>query len=422
MDKLKLKSILLDQKESFNSRKEKLIGREVPLDGYIKTSQVVIISGIRRCGKSSLLYLIKEKMQLAQEDYLYFNFDDERISATDNILDLLFNLHIEIYGNKPIIFFDEIQNIKGWEKFINRIYEQGIKIFVTGSNANLLSSEISTSLTGRNKVIVLYPFSFKEYLNLNKLDFDIDSLTSSKAAIIKKFFNSYFEKGGFPLVDIEEDIELIDAYFKDILYRDIIAKYNLTQVDEIKQIGIYFAGNVGKLFSYSSLQKITGVKSLSSIKSYLEYYAQSYLFFYLKKYDFSVSKQILNPKKVYTVDQGIASRIGFNFSENKGRILENIVFLELLRRGKEVYYYSDKKECDFVIKKATKIIEAIQVCFLINKDNEEREYSGLSEAISSYELGKGKILTYDQEYNFKMESKEIEVLPVWKWLLEDRNN
>lgn len=417
MDKLKLKSILLDQKESFNSRKEKLIGREISLDGCIKTSQVVIISGIRRCGKSSLLYLIKEKMLLEEKDYLYFNFDDERISATENILDLLFNLHIEIYGNKPIIFFDEIQNINGWEKFINRIYEQGIKIFVTGSNANLLSSEISTSLTGRNKVIVLYPFSFKEYLSLKKLEFDLESLTSAKSAIIKKSFNSYFEKGGFPLVDIEEDIELIDTYFKDILYRDIIARYNLTQVEEIKQIGIYFASNVGKLFSYSSLQKITGVKSLSSIKNYLEYYAQSYLFFYLKKYDFSISKQIMNSKKVYAVDQGIASRIGFNFSENKGRILENIVFLELLRRGKEVYYYYDKRECDFVIKKAAKIVEAIQVCFLIDKGNEEREYSGLSDAVSSYGLINVIILTYDQEYTIKLKDIDVRVMPVWKWLL-----
>ncbi len=417
MDKLKLKSILLDQKESFNSRKEKLIGREISLDGCIKTSQVVIISGIRRCGKSSLLYLIKEKMLLEEKDYLYFNFDDERISATENILDLLFNLHIEIYGNKPIIFFDEIQNINGWEKFINRIYEQGIKIFVTGSNANLLSSEISTSLTGRNKVIVLYPFSFKEYLSLKKLEFDLESLTSAKSAIIMKSFNSYFEKGGFPLVDIEEDIELIDTYFKDILYRDIIARYNLTQVEEIKQIGIYFASNVGKLFSYSSLQKITGVKSLSSIKNYLEYYAQSYLFFYLKKYDFSVNKQIMNSKKVYAVDQGIASRIGFNFSENKGRILENIVFLELLRRGKEVYYYYDKRECDFLIKKAAKIVEAIQVCFLIDKGNEEREYSGLSDAVSSYGLINGIILTYDQEYTIKLKDIDVRVMPVWKWLL-----
>ena len=343
MNKERLKEIMFDQKDVFKSRKH-LIPRDVELDKYIKTSQVVIVSGIRRCGKSSLLFLIQQKMNLDESEYCYFNFDDERIIADISILEDIYNLHIEVYGKEPVLFMDEIQNIANWEKFVNRMFEQGVKIFVTGSNAKLLSSEISTSLTGRNKLIELYPFSFSEYLRFIGNHYNLDRLIPKSKALLLKDFNNYIETGGFPLVVKENDTELINAYFQDILYRDIISRYRLTQVNEIKQIGLYFASNIGKLFSYSTLQEISGVKSLSSIKDYLNYYQQSYLYFYLKKFDYSVKKQIMNPKKVYTVDQAFAHRLGFNFSESKGRILENIVFLELLRRGKEIYYYSGKQE------------------------------------------------------------------------------
>jgi len=417
MDKGRLKEIMFDQKDVFNSKKH-LISRDVDIEKYITSKQVIIISGIRRCGKSSLLYLIKQKMNLADSEYCYFNFDDERIIADISILEKIYDIHIEVYGKEPILFFDEIQNISAWEKFVNRMYEQGTKIFVTGSNANLLSSEISTSLTGRNKIIELFPFSFNEYLRLSGNKFNYNRITTKSKSLIVKEFNYYFEKGGFPLVVIENDIELINSYFQDILYRDIISRYRLTQVNEIRQIGLYFAANVGKLFSYATLQKISGVKSLSSIKDYLHYYAQSYLFFYLKKFDYSLKKQIMNPKKVYTIDPGFANRIGFNFSENKGRILENIVFLELLRRGKDVFYHSAKSECDFVIKKGLKIVEAIQVSYLINVGNEQREYAGLQEAMQTYKLKKGLLLTYDSEKTNIIGTNEVTVLPVWKWLLE----
>jgi len=407
---------MFDQKDVFNSRKH-LIHRDIELEKHISTSQVVIISGIRRCGKSSLLYLIKEKMNLKDFEYCYFNFDDERIIADISILEDIYNLHIEVFGSEPILFLDEIQNIGNWEKFVNRMYEQGTKVFVTGSNAKLLSSEISTSLTGRNKLIELYPFSFSEYLRFIGNKYDLNRLTPKSKSLLLKDFNHYFETGGFPLVVKENDIELINAYFQDILYRDIISRYRITQVNEIKQIGLYFASNIGKLFSYSTLQEISGVKSLSSIKDYLYYYEQSYLYFYLKKFDYSVKKQIMNPKKVYTIDPAFAHRLGFNFSENKGRILENIVFLELLRRGKEVYYHSGKKECDFVVKKGLDIVEAIQVSYQVDINNHEREYQGLQEAMDTYNLKEGLVLTYNIEKSYIPNNVSIKILPVWEWLL-----
>lgn len=416
MIKDRLKEIMFDQKDVFNSRKH-LIRRDIELEKHIATSQVVIISGIRRCGKSSLLFLIKEKMNLKESEYCYFNFDDERITADVSILENIYSLHIEVYGKEPVLFLDEIQNIDNWEKFVNRMYEQGIKVFVTGSNAKLLSSEISTSLTGRNKLFELYPFSFSEYLRFIGNNYNLNRITPKSKSLLLKDFNNYFETGGFPLVVKEDDTELINAYFQDILYRDIISRYRLTQVNEIKQIGLYFASNIGKLFSYSTLQEISGVKSLSSIKDYLYYYEQSYLYFYLKKFDYSVKKQIMNPKKVYTIDPAFAHRLGFNFSENKGRILENIVYLELLRRGKEVYYHSGKKECDFVVKEGLNIVEAIQVVYQVNVNSHEREYQGLQEAMHTYNLKEGLVLNYNSEQSFIPNNVGMKVIPVWKWLL-----
>jgi len=179
MNKDRIKEILFDQKEVFESKKN-LIFRDMKLDNYIASKQIIVITGVRRCGKSSLLFLIKEKMGLNEGEYCYFNFDDERVVAETDMLDKLLSIHREIYGKNPILFFDEIQNVKNWEKFINRVYEQEIKVFITGSNAKLLSSEISTSLTGRNLNIELLPFSFKEILLFKDISYDLNILTSAK--------------------------------------------------------------------------------------------------------------------------------------------------------------------------------------------------------------------------------------------------
>ncbi len=421
MNKERLKEIMLDQKEIFSAKTD-LIDRDISFDTYIKTSQVVVITGVRRCGKSSLLFLLKQRMQLNDEDFCYFNFDDERIINETSLLEELDNIHRELYTKDAVLFLDEIQIVDGWEKFVNRMYEQGRKVYVTGSNASILSSEISSSLTGRNITLELFPFSFNEYVRFKNHKFQLDRLSSKDKSKLIADFDYFFKHGGFPLVIKEDDLEILDPYFKDILYRDIIARYRLSQVDEIKQIGLYFLGNSSKTFSYATLQKISGVKSTSSIKDYLYYYAQSYLFFYLKKFDYSVKKQILNPKKVYSIDQGFINRIGFNFSTNKGRILENIVYLELLRNKKEVYYYSGKGECDFVIKQGLDITQAIQVTYNLNKENADREIAGLVEAMKKFNLQKGLLIYYDNEINRQELPEEIEIEPIWKYLLRPYNH
>jgi predicted AAA+ superfamily ATPase len=419
MNRDQLKEIFLDQKEAFN-RKKDLIPREVDMERYIKTSQVVIISGIRRSGKSSLLYLIKEYTGYSDKEYLYFNFDDERIERTTEVMEQIMNLHTELYGQEPTVFFDEVQNIPGWEKFINRIHEKGYKIFITGSNASLLSSEISTSLTGRNMVLKLYPFSFREFLKYLGRAYNPATLTSSHKANLRKDLNEYIAIGGFPLVVKEQDPEILNGYFQDILYRDILGRYKITQVEEIRQIAVYLATNSSRLFSYSTLQKISGIKSTSTVKSYLEYLSQSYLFIYLNKFDYSVKKQQMNSRKAYAIDTGLSGRLGLSFSRESGRKLENIILLDLVRRGVDVFYHKGKGECDFVIREGIDITAAIQVCWELTHENFDREVFGLTEAINTYKLATGQLIVMEKTPSLPIADSRIEVFTAWEWLLSDK--
>lgn len=415
MDKQVLHNIVVDQKEQFISRSG-LIERDVVLDKFLTTNQVVVISGVRRCGKSSLLSMIRNRLRLQESEFCYLNFDDERVVPHIGVLSELYALHLELYRKEPVLFFDEIQLVDGWEKFVNRMYEQGRKIFVTGSNARLLSSEISTSLTGRTKVLELYPFSFSEYLRYSGRSYDMQKLSVRQLSLLKNDLNTHLVQGGFPIVLKEKDIELINGWFQDILYRDIVARYRITSVAEVKQIALYLASNIGKIFSYATLQSISGIKSVSSVKDYLHYYESSHLFFYLRKFDYSVKKQIMNSRKVYTIDNAVASRLGFRFSENIGRLMENAVFIELKRRNKDIFYHSGKYECDFLVIENLTAVEAIQVTYELKEVNIKREINGLKEAMQQFNIAHGTIITFEQE-NYEAElPANVDIIPLYKWL------
>lgn len=415
MDKQALKNIATDQKNAFMN-KSGLIDRDTDVNNFLKTSQVVIISGVRRCGKSSLLYLIKEKLGLKENQFCYFNFDDERINTDVSIFNELYALHLEMYDTEPVFFFDEIQIIPGWQKFVNLMHEQGKKIFVTGSNAQLLSSEIATSLTGRAKILELFPFSFAEYLRFFDKNYDLNALSTPKKAALKADLTRYLEMGGFPLVIKEADLELLNGWFQDILYRDIVARYKLTSTDALRQIAVFLLTNIGKLFSYATLQQISGVKSSKSVKDFLTYFENSYLFYYLKKFDYSVKKQIMNSRKVYAIDNGVANRIGINFSKNTGRLMENAVFVELMRRKNEVYYFKGKNECDFLITENLKPFLAIQLTYELTETSFARETAGLLEAMETYKIPKGLLITFEEVHDFQIEN--IETVTLYEWLLK----
>lgn len=415
MDKNKLKQVILDQQEEFKNS-DNLIARDVDLDYFFKGSEIVVISGIRRCGKSSLLKIISNKIK---GNKIFINFDDIRLIdfETDNFLDIE-NIAFEIFKDKSVTYFlDEVQNAKNWERWANNLYSRKLKVFITGSNSNLLSSEISSFLTGRNKVIKLFPFSFKEFLRY----YEVDKIktTEDNNKIFNKFLE-YFDKGGFPLIVKNDDVTLSRQYFDDILNKDIINRYQIKNIKEIKDLALYLFSNSGKIYSYSTLKQITNIKSLSTIKNYIDFFKSVFLLYNVELFDYSIKKQKVSSSKIYVSDNSFLKTISFNFSENKGKRLENLVFLHLIRNDKEVYYHHNKKECDFVIKSGLKITCALQVSFTLSDfDTKKREIEGLIDAMNKYKLKTGYILTLEEEGVIKKKDKKIIIKPVWKWMLED---
>ena len=416
MEKNKLKEVLQDQQGLFD-KADDLIERDISLKDYMKGNEIVIITGIRRCGKSSLLKIISKKLN---EKFVYMNFDDIRLTdfKVENFEDIE-EIVSEIYGIKTNVIYllDEIQNVPFWERWVNNLYAKKIKVFVTGSNSSLLSSEISTFLTGRNKVIKLYPFSFREFLLFKKIKTDYQTTDERRA--VSQAFNEYFEKGGFPLVIINDDLTLSKQYFEDILNKDIIKRYNIKKVKELKDLILYLFSNVSKTYSYSTLKQVSSIKSLSMINNYIEYLKNVFVASTINKFDYSIKKQKVSSSKFYVLDNSFLKTVAFNFSENAGKRLENLVFIELVRRGNEIYYHAKKNECDFIIKEGLKITKAIQVCLILdNVVTKERETDGLIEAMKEYKLKEGLILTLDKEEGIVVEDKKITIKPVWKWLLE----
>jgi len=415
MEKNKLKEVLQDQQSLFD-KADDLIERDISLKDYMKGNEIVIITGIRRCGKSSLLKIISKKLN---EKFVYMNFDDIRLTdfKVENFEDIE-EIVSEIYGIKTNVIYllDEIQNVPSWERWVNNLYAKKIKVFVTGSNSSLLSSEISTFLTGRNKVIKLYPFSFREFLLFKKIK--IDYQTTDERRAVSQAFNEYFEKGGFPLVIINDDLTLSKQYFEDILNKDIIKRYNIKKVKELKDLILYLFSNVSKTYSYSTLKQVSSIKSLSMINNYIEYLKNVFVASTINKFDYSIKKQKVSSSKFYVLDNSFLKTVAFNFSENAGKRLENLVFIELVRRGNEIYYHAKKNECDFIIKEGLKITKAIQVCLILdNAVTKKREVDGLIEAMKEYKLKEGLILTLDKEEGLVVEDKKITIKPVWKWLL-----
>ena len=411
MDKETLRLIINDQQKVFNDNAG-LIERDISIDKYLKGNEIIIISGVRRCGKSSLLKLISKKIPGKK---VYINFDDIRFtdfnmnnfSDIDNMIE---------QGSNTTYFLDEIQNIEYWEKWVNNLNAKGIKVFVTGSNSKLLSSEISTYLTGRNKIIKLYPFSFTEFLRLKGIS--IDYKTSSEKSDIVSSFHKYLDIGGFPLVIRNDDTELTKQYFEDILNKDIIRRYHIRKVKELNDLIVYLFSHAGNIYSYSTLKQVSSIKSLSMIKNYIHFLEEVFVAKKVDLFDYSIKKQKTSSSKFYSLDIGFLNVIAFNFTENRGKRLENLIFIELIRKGYNVYYHNKIRECDFVIKEGLKITKALQVCVNISDpQTRKREIDGLMDAMTTYKLQEGIIITLDQEENLKLKNKKIEVIPAWKWLL-----
>ena len=413
MDQFLLKEVVIQQNDFHLD--ENTIEREIDLP---KDKLITIISGIRRCGKSTLLQQIRRKNE---EKNYYLNFDDERLFKFQlEDFQTLIEIFISLYGKQNTYYFDEIQNVGGWERFIRRLHDEGNKIYITGSNAKMLSRELGTHLTGRYIQIELFPFSFSEFLKFNHFQISNDSFYKSETkALLNNYFDAYFEYGGFPDFIKTKNPEYLNSLYESILYRDILVRNKILTEYKIKNLVFFISSNVSKLISYNNLKSIVDVKHPETVKKYLTYLQNSYLIFLIYKFDFSIKKQIGNPQKVYFIDTGLASSTGFSFSENKGRILENIVFLELKRRKKDIYYFKKEKKCDFLIFSNKKIKEAIQITVsLENHETYKREIDGLINAMKEYNLKNGTIITRNERKLLEVDGLTINVVPIWQWLLE----
>lgn len=362
----------------------------------------IILSGIRRCGKSTLLRQIARKVK----NFYYFNFEDSRATNFEvQDFQKLVDVFFEEFGKAEHYFFDEIQNVPKWELFVRALLDKKKHVIITGSNASLLSKELGTRLTGRHLRYELFPFSFKEFLKLVGGRPDI------------RTFEEYFTKGGFPEFLKVQKADILQELFNDIIVRDIVARHKIRSTKIIREMALYLLTNVGREFSYSSLKGLFCLGSTSSVVSFVSYFEDSYLLFAIPKFDYSLKKQLVNPKKVYSIDNGLSNVNSASFSEDKGKMLENLAFLGLRRRHKDIFYFREKGECDFVVKEGNKITKAIQVCYDLNEDNKDREIDGLIEALEKFQLKEGTILTYNQTDELQIGNKTIRVLPVWKWLL-----
>ncbi|MBU1198330.1 MAG: ATP-binding protein [Nanoarchaeota archaeon] len=392
----KLREIVKLQREELK-RQNTGIPRELIKKIDFNSSHAIIISGIRRCGKSTLLRQIMKKTS----KFYYFNLEDSRANDFELAdFEKLNKIFKEDYGEQKNYFFDEIQNVPGWEKFIRRLQDNGKKVFITGSNASLLSKELGTRLTGRHLTYELFPFSFIESLELKKENPSLEK------------FQDYLNKGGFPEYLKYENNEILQQVFKDIIIRDIVARYGLRSTNVVKELALYLITNTSKEFTHNQLRKIFEVGSTNTITSYISYYEESYLLFTIPQFNYSYKKQLVNAKKIYAIDTGLIKANTASFSEDKGRILENSVFLKLRRKYKEIYYFKEKYECDFVIKEKGEITQAYQVCYELNEHNQNREINGLKEAMKKFKLKKGIILTLEQKDEFE----NISVIPAYEWM------
>ncbi len=417
MNKDILKKIIIESQERVF--KLKFVSRKIELDDKLN----YVFTGIRRSGKTYMLYqIIKDLLSQKKsiEDILYINFEDERlIEFTHHDFDLLLDCYKELYYNKqPYCFFDEIQNIPGWEKFARRLADTGYRCYITGSNAEIFSAQIATTLGGRYIIREVQTLSFKEFLDFKKIKIERNFEYSKDRIKIKRLFNEYFRYGGFPeIVALKQKREYLSTLFQKVFYSDIIARYSLNNSRLLKLLIKKTAESVNADTSYNRIKNVInasgGKAGVSTIAEYYSYLQEAYLIFGISNYKAKfVEKE--SKKKYYFADTGV---LNLFLVDQDSKILENLVFIELKRRhGQDVYFYKDRYEIDFYISEQKLLY---QVSYSISDfDTRKRELKAINVAAIHFNIKKAVIITYDEEEQIESNGVQIQVLPVWKWLLQ----
>jgi len=416
-----LKDVVLTQKRELENRLQEIyVERKLPDHFDFGNDLIKVIIGPRRAGKSFYAaHLIAQT-----GSYGYINFDDERLVAIEDYDEILGAVKA-VYGNTQHLFFDEIQNLPRWELFVNRLQRQGFKMLITGSNANLLSSELSTHLTGRHTAVVLFPFSFSEYLTMSG-----NQMTNIEK---KDALDVYLAQGGYPepLIKKIDRRDYLRTLLQSTLYKDIIKRFKIRSVQGIEDLTLYLMSNIAREYSFNALAGVTKCRSVHTIDKYIRYIQEAYLVFSLQRFSFKVKEQAGYNKKIYCTDNGMAVASGFRFSENRGALYENLVAIALKKKeisGRcSIFYWksSNNEEVDFVVKEGLNVSQLIQVCSDIsNPQTMKREMRALVKA--SRELNCNNLILLndraDRIEKFKWQDAEsvIRLMPLWQWLEEEK--
>jgi predicted AAA+ superfamily ATPase len=340
----------------------------------------------------------------------YINFDTPGLYTFElsdfGILDQV----IDGAGCKRL-FFDEIQVITGWELYVRQKLDEGFQVVVTGSNASLLSQELGTKLTGRHITKELYPFSFNEFVRFLQLPPDRLAL------------QQYLDNGGFPEYLRSRDEDILVALFDDILYRDIAVRYGIRDIKSFKWLLLYLVANVGNLVTATGLTKVLSIRSTSTVLDYFSFLEQSYLLGLMPRFSWSLRAQLVNPRKIYIIDNGLINAVSPSYTMDYGKKLENAVYWELRQQQKELHYFNESGyECDFVVTRKNKVESVIQVCWDLNAENSAREERGLMDAMNFFKLNTGLIITQDKQDEIHRDGKQIHVVPAYRFFQKPPGN
>ncbi len=399
---------------------EKIIKREliIPQEKIIK-GVANIIMGPRRCGKSVLAFMLANGLKFG-----YINFDDERLTIQANELNKVIEAIYLLKGDVEIFVFDEIQEVSGWEKFASRLTAFN-RLILTGSNARMLSMEMSTYMTGRHIDHTLFPFSFREFLDYNGVEYnDKTPYTTEEKAKIISMLRRYIDIGGFPLA-IKAGKEFLSDLYRDIVERDVIQRYKIRMTLKLTEMARYILSNSSSEISYSKLRNIFGIASKHTVQDWLNYLEKAYLIFKIERFSFKLKKSIIAPKKVYGIDTGLVSLVSLNSDIPK--LMENAVAIELIRRkyyweyNKEINYWKDhsQREVDFIIRNGNNVFSLIQVTYASKIDEiKDREINAIINASDELKCNNLFIITWDYDSTEIFKSKKIIFISLWKWLLE----
>ena len=411
-----MKTLILDQRkerDELMSRPYLMRKSAQDTDLLLDSHLIKLITGPRRAGKST-----QALMMLRNKNFAYLNFDNyQLLEAWD--ADLVMRMLDDVYPGYEYILLDEVQNLEAWDLWVSELYRRGKNLVITGSNARMLSSEMATVLTGKHLQVEMLPFSLEEFFNWNRLD--LHALKAEHKTESLVFADDYLRNGGYPEAVASRQLarSYLDTLFDSIIWKDVAKRHKVRNVSDLNNLAVYLVSNFCNPLSANELAEALNFSSVNTTKKYMDYLHEPYLFYYLSRYDNKLKLMKKAPRKVYVVDNGFVASKAFALTDNLGRLLENQVFIELIRRGydieKTIFYYRSRndKEVDFVLREGTRIRSLVQVCYdMSSPKTEKREVDSIIECAGELKCDNLVIVTYNEKRTIEKDGYKIDVVPV----------